>query len=67
MYGPSRLPEVYGWWGGKGNGVTAVAALHRTAVMEGGSSFMKSLARLSTAIPIRSHHVPGNLMGYRAS
>jgi len=34
MYGPSPVAGSYGWWGGKGNGVTAVAALHRPAVME---------------------------------
>ena len=34
MYGPSPIAGSYGWWGGKGNGVTAVAALHRPAVME---------------------------------
>ena len=34
MYGPSPVAGSYGWWGGKGNGVTAVAALHRLAVME---------------------------------
>jgi hypothetical protein len=34
MYGPSPISGSYGWWGGKGNGVTAVAALHRPAVME---------------------------------
>ena len=34
MYGPSPVSGSYGWWGGKGNGVTAVAALHRPAVME---------------------------------
>jgi hypothetical protein len=34
MYGPSPVSGSYGWWGGKGNGVNAVAALHRPAVME---------------------------------
>jgi hypothetical protein len=34
MYGPSPIAGSHGWWGGKGNGVTAVAALHRPAVME---------------------------------
>ena len=34
MYGQSPVAGSYGWWGGKGNGVTAVAALHRPAVME---------------------------------
>jgi len=34
MYGPSPVAGSYGWWGGKGNGVTAVAALHRPAVMD---------------------------------
>ena len=34
MYGPSPIAGSYGWWGGRGNGVTAVAALHRPAVME---------------------------------
>src|SRR5882757_9393373 len=33
MYGPSPVSGSYGWWGGKGNGVTAVAPLHRSAVM----------------------------------
>jgi len=34
MYGPSPIAGSYGWWGGKGNGITAVAALHRPAVMD---------------------------------
>lgn len=34
MYGPSPIAGSYGWWGGTGNSVTAVAALHRPAVME---------------------------------
>lgn len=34
MYGPSPISGSYGWWGGKNNGVNAVAALHRSAVME---------------------------------
>jgi hypothetical protein len=34
MYGPSPVAGSYGWWGGKGNGVTSAAALHRPAVME---------------------------------
>jgi hypothetical protein len=34
MYGPSPIAGSYGWWGGKGNGVTSAAGLHRPAVME---------------------------------
>jgi hypothetical protein len=34
MYGPSPVAGSYGWWGGKGNGITSAAALHRPAVME---------------------------------
>src|SRR5262249_18844668 len=34
MYGPSPIAGSYGWWGGQGNGVDAIAALHRPAVME---------------------------------
>ena len=34
MYGSSPVAGSYGWWGGKGNGVTSAAALHRPAVME---------------------------------
>jgi hypothetical protein len=34
MYGSSPVAGSYGWWGGRGNGVTSAAALHRPAVME---------------------------------
>ena len=32
-YGPSPIAGSFGWWGGTGNGNTAVAALYRPAVM----------------------------------
>jgi hypothetical protein len=41
--GPSPTPGSYGWWGGKGNGNTATAALHRSAVNERWIALVKAL------------------------
>jgi hypothetical protein len=41
--GPSPTPGSYGWWGGKGNGNTSAAALHRSAVNDRWIALVKAL------------------------
>jgi hypothetical protein len=41
--GPSPVSGSYGWWGGTGNGNTATAALHRTALNDRWTALVKAI------------------------